>query len=104
VSFARLLHRLFHGRAWLAFIVMGLATDAFSRCSLNVGGMLIAKPSLIRAYGGMAIRDGDLLQFVERAFRGYLALACFFVFKGCLDGLLMRVHRTGGAEKIEADV
>ena len=99
MSLARLLNRLFHGPAWLAFIVMGLATGGFALCSLHLGDMFLANLDLIRNYGGMAIWDGGLWQFVELAFWGYLALACYFVFKGCLDGLLMRVHRATASDK-----
>ena len=30
----KLLNRLFHGPAWLAFLVMGLAAGGFALCSL----------------------------------------------------------------------
>ena len=93
---SRLLHRLFHGPAWLAFFVMGLAAGGLALCSLHLFEMFQANFELIRSYGAMAAFDGGLLQFVELVFWGYLGLACYFVFKGCLDGLLMRVHRGGG--------
>ncbi len=92
---ARLLHRLFHGSAWLAFLVMGIAASGLALCSFHLFEMFQANFELIRNYGGMAVFDGGLLQFVELVFWGYLGLACYFVFKGCLDGLLMRVHRGG---------
>jgi hypothetical protein len=41
----------------------------------------------------MAAFDGGLVQFLELTARGYLALAFYVVFKGCLDGLLHRIHR-----------
>ena len=41
----------------------------------------------------MAAFDGGILQFVELTAWGYLALACYVVFKGCLDGLLQRIHK-----------
>ena len=44
----------------------------------------------------MAALDGGLLQLVELIAWGYLALAFYVVFKGCLDGLLHRIHRSGG--------
>jgi len=37
--------------------------------------------------------DGGLLQLVELIFWGYLGVACYIVFKGCIDGLLSRVPR-----------
>jgi hypothetical protein len=41
----------------------------------------------------MAAFDGGTLQLIELAAWGYLALAFYVVFKGCLDGLLTRIHR-----------
>jgi hypothetical protein len=41
----------------------------------------------------MAAFDGDILQFLEQTACGYLALAFYVVFNGCLDGLLHRMHK-----------
>ncbi len=95
MGLAKLLNRLFHGPAWLCFLVMGICTGAFALCSYNLVEMFRANFSLIGSYGLMAIRDGGLLQFVELTFWGYLGLACYVIFKGCVDGLLMRIHRAG---------
>ena len=92
---ARLLNRLFHGPAWLAFLTMGVATGAFGLCSLNLFELFRANFNYIRTWGVMALFEGGLLQLVELTFWGYLGLACYVVFKGCLDGLLMRIHRAG---------
>lgn len=100
VRLTKLLHRLFHGPAWLAFLVMGLAAGAFALCSYNLFDLFRANFQLIANYGAMAIFDGGLLQFLELTFWGYLGLACYVVFKGCVDGLLTRIHRSGpDAEK-----
>ena len=92
----RLLYRLFHGPAWLTFLAMGLAAGAAAQCSINLVELFRANFRLLANYGLMAAFDGGLLQFFELIFWGYLALACYIVFKGCLDGLLTRVHRSGG--------
>jgi hypothetical protein len=39
----------------------------------------------------MAAFDGGVLQLVELAAWGYLALACYVVVEGCLEGLLRRI-------------
>jgi len=88
----RLLNRLFHGPAWLAFLVMGLAAGGFALCSFNLFELFHANFHLIATYGAMAAFDGGLLQLLELAAWGYLALALYVVFKGCLDGLLHRIH------------
>jgi hypothetical protein len=89
----KLLNRLFHGPAWLAFLCMGLAAGGFTLCSLNLLSLFEANFHLIATYGAMAAFDGGILQFVELTAWGYLALAFYVVFKGCLDGLLHRIHK-----------
>jgi hypothetical protein len=89
----KLLNRLFHAPAWLTFLFMGLAAGGFALCSLNLLYLFQANFNLIVTYGAMAAFDGGILQFVELTAWGYLALACYVVFKGCLDGLLQRIHK-----------
>jgi len=90
----RLLNRLFHAPAWLAFLAMGVAAGGFALCSLNLLYLFKANIGLIATYGAMAAFDGGLTQFVELVGWGYLALGCYVVFKGCLEGLLQRIHRS----------
>jgi hypothetical protein len=99
MTLASLLHRLFHGPAWLSFLVMGLATAGAALCTLHLFEMFEANYALIREYGSMAVFDGGLIQFFELVFWGYLGLGCYFIFKGCLDGLLARVHRAAPGRK-----
>ena len=94
MALLRLLNWLFHGPAWLTFIAMGVAVAGFALCSLNLFEMFRANLQLLGSYGAMAVFDGGLLQLVELTAWGYLALAFYVVFKGCLDGLLHRIHRS----------
>ncbi len=89
----KLLNRLFHGPAWLTFLFMGLAAGGFTLCSINLLSLFQANFNLIATYGAMAAFDGGILQLVELTAWGYLALAFYVVFKGCLDGLLHRIHK-----------
>ena len=89
----RLLNRLFHGPAWLTFLTMGLAVGGFAFCSLNLFDLFRANIRLILNYGAMAAFDGGLIQLLQLAGWGYLALACYVVVEGCLDGLLQRVRK-----------
>jgi hypothetical protein len=91
-----LLHRLFHGPPWLTFLVMGLAAGGLALCSFNLLFLFQANLRLLLTYGAMAALDGGVLQLLELAAWGYLALAFYVVFEGCLDGLLGRVHRGRG--------
>jgi hypothetical protein len=89
----RLLNRLFHGPAWLSFLVMGIAVAGFALCSFNLFEMFHQNLNLIATYGAMAAFDGGFLQLFLLAVWGYIALAMYVIFKGCLDGLLHRIHR-----------
>ena len=91
----KLLNQLFHGPAWLTFLFMGLAAGGFTLCSINLLSLFQANFNLIATYGAMAAFDGGILQFLELTAWGYLALAFYVVFKGCLDGLLQRIHKAG---------
>jgi hypothetical protein len=96
---ARLLSFLFYGPAWLTFLVMGAAIGGFAVCTVDLFQFFSANFTLIVTYRWMAIVDGGLLQLVELVFWGYLGVACYFVFKGCLHGLLDRVpHRPRPSE------
>jgi hypothetical protein len=90
--FFALLNRLFHGPAWLAFLVMGMAAGGLALCSFNLLFTFQANFSLLARYGVMAAFDGGVLQFIELTAWGYLALACYVVVEGCLDGLLTRIR------------
>ena len=96
MALLKLLNRLFHGPAWLTFLIMGLAAGGFTLCSLNLLYLFQANFNLIATYGAMAAFDGGVLQFLELTAWGYLALAFYVVFKGCLDGLLQRIHTARG--------
>jgi hypothetical protein len=93
MALRKILNRLFYGPAWLAFLAMGVAAGGFALCSFNLLFLFQANFNLIATYGAMAAFDGGVLQFIELTAWGYLALACYVVFEGCLDGLLQRDHR-----------
>ena len=88
-----LLNRVFHGPAWLTFLVMGMAVAGLALCSFNLLFLFQANYSLLFTYGAMAAFDGGLLQLIELTAWGYLALACFIVVETCREGLLARVRR-----------
>ena len=87
-----LLNRLFHGPAWLKFLIMGMAAGGLALCSFNLLFLFQANSQLIFTYGAMAAFDGGLVQFIELIAWGYLALACFIVFETCREGLLCRIR------------
>ena len=68
-----LLNRLFHGPAWLTFLVMGMAAAGLALCSFNLLFLFQANYHLLFTYGAMAAFDGGLLQLIELTAWGYLA-------------------------------
>ena len=88
----KLLNGLFHGPAWLSFAAMGIAAGGLALCSLNLLFLFKANLDLLWTYGAMAAFDGGILQLIELTAWGYLALACYVVVEGCLEGLLKRIH------------
>ena len=72
---------------------MGIAAGGFALCSFNLLYLFQANITLISTYGAMAAFDGGLVQFVQLAAWGYLALAFYVVFEVCLRGLLHRIRR-----------
>jgi hypothetical protein len=93
MALRKLLNRLFHGPAWLTFLGMGIAAGGLALSSLNLLVLFKANFNLFWTYGVMAAFDGGILQLIELIVWGYLALACYVVVEGCLDGLLKRVHK-----------
>ena len=81
-----LLDRLFHGPAWLTFLVMGMAAGGLALCSFNLLFLFQANSQLFFTYGAMAAFDGGLLQFIELTAWGYLAIACYVVARAALRG------------------
>jgi hypothetical protein len=94
MALLNLLYRLCYGPAWLTFLCMGMAAGGLALCSFNLLFLFQANFNLLWRYGAMAAFDGGILQFAELAAWGYLALACYVVAEGCLDGLLTRIRRS----------
>jgi hypothetical protein len=84
---------VFHGPVWLTFVVMGMAMGGVALFTFDLFTIFRANFNLLTSYGAMALLDGGLLQLVELVCWGYLGVACYIVFKGCVDGLLARIPR-----------
>jgi hypothetical protein len=97
-----LLNRLFHGPPWLTFVLMGVAAGGFALSSFNLLYLFQANFHLIATYGAMAAFDGGILQLIQLTAWGYLALGCYVIVEGCLDGLLRRIHRARPPQEAEA--
>jgi hypothetical protein len=93
MALVRFLNRLFYGPLWLTFIAMGFAAGGLALCSFNLLFLFQSNFRLLRTYGAMAAFDGGILQLAELTAWGYLALACYVVVEGCLDGLLHGIRQ-----------
>ena len=82
-------------RAWLTFLVMGLAFFVFGVGTYNIFMLLSANIELIASYGWLALMDGAARQFAELVITGYLSMAAYIVFKTCEYRL---AHALGDAE------
>ena len=89
-----LLNRLFHGPAWLTVLAMGgMAAAGLELCSFNLLFLSQANYHLLFTMARWPRSTEGLVQFIELTAWGYLALACYGVVEGCLEGLLTRIRR-----------
>ena len=70
---------------------MGIFGGLSAYASYNLAMLFIANFSFISAYGIMALKEGGLLQFLQLVVYGYVSIAFYILFKGCLYGILGRV-------------
>ena len=78
-------------RWWVAFILLGLSFVVGGLLTLNLLHTLGANFDFLWMYGTDAVREGGLRQLVETALSGYLAAACYLVFKLCEKVLVERL-------------
>lgn len=88
-----MIKRLLGGRPVLTFIILGMSFGAFGLVTFDLLFLLRANLTLFWDYGVMVIKDGALTQLVELVLLGYLAMACYIVFKSCEH--LLVAHLSG---------
>jgi len=82
----RVAHRLLEriaGRPLAIYLVMGVSAALGTLLSADLLHLAYSNAELILNYGVMALLDGGLLQTLQLLLLGYLALACYVVFKCC---------------------
>ena len=89
----QLLFRLFNGPIWRTFLLMGLFGGLSAYASYNLLMLFIANFGFISSYGIMALKEGGLLQLLQLVLYGYLSIAFYILFKGCLYGILGRIDK-----------
>ncbi|MBL8480604.1 MAG: hypothetical protein JNJ60_00290 [Rhodocyclaceae bacterium] len=80
-------------RAWLSFLLMGLAFFAFGVASLNLIVLIRANLELFFDHGVVVLGDGAGQQLVELLFYGYLSMAFYIAAKACEKLLVDRLTR-----------
>ena len=85
-------------RWWLAFMLLGISFVLGGLLTLNLLHTLSANFEFLSTYGVVAVRDGGLLQLLEIAASGYLAAACYVVFKLCEKVLVERLVINKGSD------
>jgi hypothetical protein len=86
----RFVYDMFNGPIWRTFLLMGVFAGLSAVTSYNLALLFVANFGFISQYGVMALKDGGLLQLAELIFYGYLSIAFYLLFKGCLYGVLGR--------------
>jgi hypothetical protein len=86
----RFLSEIFNGPIWRTFLLMGLFGGLSAIASFNLLSLFVANFTFVSQYGAMALKDGGLLQLAELVAYGYLGIAFYILFKGCLYGVLGR--------------
>jgi hypothetical protein len=78
-------------RWWVAFLLLGISFVLGGLLTLNLLHTLSANFEFLSMYGVAAVRDGGLWQLVEIGASGYVAAACYVVFKLCEKVLVERL-------------
>jgi len=78
-----LFHRFVLRRKSTSFVVLGLSFVGFGIGTLSLATVLKANIDLVFEYGWQALMDGAAMQLIELLVNGYLAMACYVVFKAC---------------------
>jgi hypothetical protein len=84
----RFLTDMFNGPIWRTFLLMGVFGGLSAVTSYNLVLLFSANFGFVAQYGSMALKDGGLLQLAELVLYGYLSIAFYILFKGCLYGVL----------------
>ena len=84
----------------LAVIVLaGLSAVAFAFISVNLFALAMANLGFIQRHGAVALREGALVQLLQLAGTGVLALTCYLAFKICEAELVFRYFRWRGGSR-----
>ena len=78
-------------RWWVTFILLGVSFVLGGLLTLNLLHTLSANFAFLSMYGVDAVREGGLRQLLEATLSGYLAAACYVVFKLCEKVLVERL-------------
>ncbi len=89
----KLLTFLFNGPWPLTFAMMGVFGGLLGLLTADFAMTAHASFDFLTANGAWGLMQGGALQALELVALGYLALALYVLFKGCLYGLLGRFQK-----------
>lgn len=82
---------------WAVLVVLlGLSAAVVAWISFGLINLAMANFDFVTRYGGLALREGGLLQMLEIGLRGAVVLAAYFLFKAIETEL---IHRWRNVEK-----
>lgn len=77
----------------LVFVLAGLSLTTVAYVTVNLFALSMANFAFLREHGWVAVRTGGLLQLIEIALTGAIALGFFLVYKICETELVARYRR-----------
>lgn len=82
---------------WAVLVVLlGLSATVVAWTSFGLINLAMANFDFVTRHGGVALREGGLLQMLEIGLQGAVVLAAYFLFKAIETEL---IHRWRNAEK-----
>lgn len=93
MNFKRVLGFLFNGPWLLTFAMMGVFGGLFALVTADLAMAVHANLGFVLEHGAWGLMQGGALQAMQLAATGYLSLALYVLFKGCLYGLLGRFQK-----------
>ncbi|WP_020177618.1 hypothetical protein [Methylopila sp. M107] len=89
----RLLDVVFNGPWPFTFLMMGVFGGLFAVVTADLATTVHANLAFVLENGAWGLMQGGALQMLHLAALGYLSLAFYVAFKGCLYGLLGRFQK-----------
>ena len=87
----------------LVFLLAGVDATVFAFVTVNLFSEAMANLRFVSTYGSEAVRHGALVQAMQLALWGGLAMACWLVFKICESELVGRYFRWARPQMVRSE-